>query len=63
MVREIDTKLRWGRANRICDFDAAHHVVAPISAEHQRNRALRDRDAHSEGVQTSFVISMLFSEI
>jgi hypothetical protein len=27
--------------------------------EHQRNRALRDREAHSEGAQTGFVISML----
>ena len=27
--------------------------------EHQQNRALRDRDAHSKGAQTGFVISML----
>jgi hypothetical protein len=59
MVREIDTKPWWGRTNKICDFDASPHVVALSSGEHQRNRALRDREAHSEGVRTSFVISML----
>jgi hypothetical protein len=54
MVREIDTKLRWGRANRNCDFESSPHVVALIGAEHQRNRALRDRDAHSEGGTNKF---------
>jgi hypothetical protein len=55
-------KTEVGRTNRICDFDASPNVVARIIAVHQRNRALRDRDAHSKGAQTSFVISMLFSE-
>jgi hypothetical protein len=62
MVREIDTKPRWGRTDKICDFDASSHVVALNSAVNQQNRALRDRDAHSKGAQKSFVISMLFSE-
>jgi hypothetical protein len=52
-----------GRANKICYFDASPHAVALINAEHQQDRALRDRDAHSKGAQKSFVISMLFSEI
>ena len=38
-----------GGTNKFCDFDDSPPVVALISAEHQQDRALRDRDAHSEG--------------
>jgi len=51
------------KTGRICDFDASPHIVALISAVHKRNRALRDREAHSKGAQTGFVISMLFPAI
>ena len=39
------------------------YVVALNQCWHQQNRALRDREAHSEGVQTGFVRRPLNSEL
>ena len=59
MVREIDTKWWSIRTPSPVPFPLERGRGASKRIEYQPNRALRDRDAQSKGVQTSFVISML----